>query len=175
MPMSLLADFDVVVEITRSQLRDYMRTASFAGGTLVAPTELVSGDQANGIDLIVSQPVDLVLDPSAAHWATIVLPFEDSAITVLGTTAEPVAGQLLVHGVFMIAPAPGSDPTLTPRQSLVTFQPRSVSHTFDETIPYCKVALAALGDRNAWESGLDQVLQIGLSQQSLAAGPPLDD
>ena len=112
--MTLLAGFDMVIEISRSALEGLIGSASLGGQSLTPPTEMHQASGPNSIDLMVLQPLSLSLSPGATNWATIDIPFEDSTFTLSGTTLGPVKGTLSIAGFFEMLTVNGTDPNKPP-------------------------------------------------------------
>lgn len=172
--MSVLAGFDMVIELSRDKLEALITTATLGGQSLTPPTEVDLSDAGNGvfISLMIFDPVTLSISPSKQpSWATISIPFDDSSFTFKGQTLTPAKGTLRIAGFFDMALVPPTSPTSPPFAQQVAFFPRAVTHTFDEGAPYCAQALAALSDRAGFEATMDTDLGEGLLTKSLAAGP----
>ena len=169
--MTLLAGFDMVIEISRSALEGLIGSASLGGQSLTPPTEMHQASGPNSIDLMVLQPLSLSLSPGATNWATIDIPFEDSTFTLSGTTLGPVKGTLSIAGFFEMLTVNGTDPNKPPFAQQVAFFPKAVTHSFDTTVAYSANALNALADRTKFEQTIDADLSVALAGNPLPAGP----
>jgi hypothetical protein len=170
--MSLLAGYDVVVEIARIALLRYIQASTVGGQALTAPTEITQGDLgSNGVDLIVLEDIDITLDPTQENWATIVVPFEDSMFAFKGTVLGPVKGTLRIHGFFGLDDAPGADKTVPLHVKQMAFFVKAVTHSFDETVAYSAQALSALTGRPTFEQDMNVDLGLQLASVPLYAGP----
>ncbi len=169
--MSVLAGFDMVVELSRQSLEELIAAATLGGQSLSAPTEVVLNEGPIALDLLVLEPVALTLSPADESWATITVPFEDSSLMFDNQTLNPAKGTLVITGTFKaVVVAPGSIADSSFAQQLA-FCPSIVTHTFDESVPYCAQALKELPDRAGFESTMDFALSLGLGSQQLPAGP----
>ena len=77
--MTVLAGFDLVIEINSDVIESAIANTPFGGTTLTPPTEVVLGDTTNGADAILLDPVTFSLDVGT-NGISVSIPFDETTV-----------------------------------------------------------------------------------------------
>jgi hypothetical protein len=165
--MSVLAGFDLVIELNSKIIENAIAATPFGSSTLSPPTEIVVGDKTNGVDATLLDPITFSLEVGS-NGVTISIPFDETTVYFNGQTVAPLKGTLVLNGTI-------SDFIKDSTNQLFDIglfvSPADVSINWDPTPgSYTQNALGALSssDRMSMESGMmaDVSKEIGNNRPS---------
>lgn len=156
--MSILAGFDLVIELNTKIIENAIATASFGGTSLSPPTEIVVGDKNNGIDAILLDPVTFTLEVGT-DGIKVSIPFDETTVYYNGRTVSPLKGVLQLNGTLSDF---ATDTSNTIFDIGLLVPPSGVSIIWDSTSgSYTQNALSTLSSSD--RSDVEALLRLGVS------------
>lgn len=165
--MTILAGFDLVLEINSKVIEDAIASTPFGGTTLSPPAEVVVGDTTNGIDAILLDPVTFSLG-AGTNGISISIPFDETTVYYNGQAVGPVKGVLQLNGTIDQFETESTNKLF---DIGLLLPPTGVSIDWDSG-SYTQNALGTLSssDRASMESNIKTATWLAISNNKPSAG-----
>lgn len=163
--MSILAGFDLVIELNRNIIVDRIRQTSINGYVLDPPTELVLGDTHDGADAIILDPITVSL-VVGSNGMVITIPFDETTFYHKGTVIGPTKGNLVINGTIDEISV---DPSTNLNDIGLIVPISGVSLNWDTSSSYTQQSLANLSSSD--RSDLETNVKLAVWQAFTANAP----